>query len=320
MVVTIIGILIALLLPAVQSAREAAHRTACTNNLKQIGLALHAYHASHKRFPPASILQDDFPTVDRHNEEEWGWGAFILPQLEQQGLYDKLGVERRRLLDLFKDANDRHLLQTYLEVYHCPSDDEFDVLPHDVRHFYGDGNNAGAKIEVGKSNYVAVTGLYDKPGTFRNNGVFFNNSGIRMTEIRDGSSNTFAVGERDMRCGAASWCGCRNPPGPCHWGIYHNRGRVSKKLNSPDSSWPTPANWTSIYCDCCSEGFSSTHPGGGNFLFCDGSVHFINDDIHFSNGGLTQSQLTSGAAYDPDQLGLYQRLGIRNDKQPVSGF
>ncbi|MFH1267627.1 MAG: DUF1559 domain-containing protein [Planctomycetota bacterium] len=318
-VVTIIGILIALLLPAVQSARDAARKMQCGNNLKQIGLALHNYHVSHKSFPPASVLPPGSASYSL--KESWGWHVFILPQMEQQGLYDQLRVDELELIQLFGQSALRPLLQTHIAPYQCPSDEIMDTVPLNVREFKGDGNKSPT-IEVGKTNYAAVIGLFDKPiitSGMQNNGVFYNNSRVRIEDIRDGTSNTFAVGERDLRCGVASWPGTRNPPGPCHWGIYHNRGRVSKKLNSSESSWPTPTNWSQIYCDCCSEGFSSVHAGGANFLFCDGSVHFISDTIEFNNSNATLGN--PNAAYDASRLGLYQRLGCRKDGQPIdAGF
>ncbi|MDA1166079.1 MAG: DUF1559 domain-containing protein [Planctomycetota bacterium] len=189
-----------------------------------------------------------------------------------------------------------------------------------MRHFFGAGN--AAQIAIGKSNYPAVMGLYDIPGSFANNGVFYNNSSTGLKSITDGASNTFAVGERDTRCGAAHWAGCRNPPGPCHWGVYQNRGRISKKVNSPESV-PTPSQnshpgWDP--CDSCGEGFSSPHTGGAHFLLCDGSVQFINENIEFRNAGLTQAQLSSGTAFNSSNLGVYQRLGIIDDDATIGAF
>ncbi len=313
-VIAIIGILVALLLPAVQAAREAARRIQCSNNLKQIGIALNAYLASVGSFPPATVQFK--PDNNANIEEMWGWHVFIMPQMEQQNLYDALRVSDITLMDALKDANIRPHLQTYIAGYACPSDEKRATLSAQLRHFYGKGNNAGGKIEVGKSNYAAVHGLYDKDGLYENDGVFYNNSAVDDASIRDGLSNTFAVGERDSRCGAASWPGSRNPPGPCHWGVYHNRGRVSKKLNDPESSYSP--GWNA--CDSCSEGFSSSHPGGALFVYCDGSVHFITENIEFSNAGLTQGNLTGGKAYDATLLGIYQKLGIRNDGQPIGKY
>ena len=331
-VIAIIGILVALLLPAVQKARDAARRTQCSNNLKQIGIALHSYHTLLGVFPPGSVARNDVGS-SVSNEEEWGVHVYLMPHLEQGNIYDKLDVDNRRLMDCFAIAVDtanpdsaemKILLQTAIQVYQCPADESSATLDAGARHFYGKTNTGANKFEVGKTNYPAVCGLYDRPWSgsapYKNNGMFYTNSKLRMTDIKDGATNTFAFGERDMRCYAASWPGVRNPPGPCNWGVYHNRGRISFKLNSPEDpewhkangTWGNPANG---FCDNCSEGFSSRHSGGAFFLFCGGSVRFISDHVDYNNGGL--SQVTSGAPYDPQQLGVYQRLGIYNDGMPI---
>ena len=131
-VIAIIAVLIALLLPAVQQAREAARRSQCQNNLKQVGLALHNYHDIHNQFPMAFIRASDVART-----EGWGWGAMILPQLEQGNLYDTLGVSRYRLTDVLAGmkpdlatvAQRTAIFQTRLSVYICPSDDNDGLVP-----------------------------------------------------------------------------------------------------------------------------------------------------------------------------------------------
>ena len=322
-VIAIIGILIALLLPAVQAAREAARRAQCVNNLKQLALAVHNYEGALKVWPPGCIH-------DQELEESWGWGAFILPFIEQQPLYEDLGVTDRKLKQVFYAAAGRALLQTPLAEFRCPSDRTEPLLPKALRRFMGHGNNANGKIELSTSNYIACQGLHDKPAykendiwiIIPNNGCFYNNSHVRIDrDIPDGSSKTFMLGERDMRCGSAHWVGTRNPPGPCHWGVYHNRGRVSKKLNAPDAAWPreSDSKWPpgGTSCNSCGEGFSSSHPGGANFAFGDGSVHFIAETIDFNNAGVSINS-TAAQCSEPRLLGIYQRFGMRDDAQPVT--
>ncbi|MCA9249310.1 MAG: DUF1559 domain-containing protein [Planctomycetales bacterium] len=332
-VIAIIGVLVALLLPAVQSAREAARRTQCTNNLKQIGLALQNYHAALSVFPSGYIANSGTHS-QRTVEEGWGWHVLIMPYMEQTGLYDQLEVRsktlQQRLSDAASDAGVKALFQTELNGYLCPSDERSATLDPDKRHFYGLGNKA--KIAVGKTNYPGVAGLFDRAwnwqgnsvsggtGPFENNGALFGNSEIRMADIRDGTSNTFAVGERDMRCYAASWPGVRNPSWDCNWGIWHNLGIVRLKPNSHEDpvframpSKPNDARGT-WQCDSCTETFSSAHPGGILFAFCDGSVHFISDGIDSVEYPAQKIQ-----PYDPETLGTYQHLGVRNDGQVISG-
>jgi len=324
-VIAIIGILIALLLPAVQAAREAGRRASCINNLKQLALGLMNYHGPHNAFPPGFIH-------DANNTESWGWSVFVLPFIEQQPLYEKLKVKQRRLTELLAGgtAQEHALVQTVLSVYRCPSDTSPDLLPAGLcgggkpgRTFVGLGAPFGSPsgdyvgFQPATANYVGNAGLWDVASRVMNNGVFHGDSQVALAEIFDDTSNTFLLGERDKRCVSGTWIGARNPPGNGMYGSYHVRGRVSIKLNDPRD----PATSTNNGHDLCTEGFSSPHPGGGHFAFCDGSVHFISENISFSNAGLSDSQLRNQNVYfDPAQLGTYQRLGIRDDEQTVGEF
>jgi prepilin-type N-terminal cleavage/methylation domain-containing protein/prepilin-type processing-associated H-X9-DG protein len=314
-VIAIIGVLVALLLPAVQAAREAARRAQCNNNLKQIGIALHNYHDTLGSLPSGWIMK-------AANEAEWGWPAFILPFAEQQPLYEKLGVERRRLWTVVLDTNERTLLQTRLKMYRCPSDNTPPLSPAGSsglpchRHFQCSG--CDINFQLATSNYMGNFGFFDPNGTAEHSkdvlrtGVFHSNQPCRLRDITDGTSQTLAVGERDFRCRAGVWAGSRNPPGPDMWGSYFIRGRVSIKLNDPRS----PPNFCSE--TSCTEGFGSLHPGGALFLFCDGSVHFLNNNIQYDiSGGDPQSP---DGTLNMNQIGVYQRLGMRADGGVVQGF
>lgn len=320
-VIAIIAILVGLLLPAVQAAREAGRRSQCQNNLHQLGLAVLNYESSLKVFPRGCF--DDGVS---HNES-WGWGAYILPFMEYSALYKDLGVDTRKLTAVFATATGPTLLQTKITAFRCPSDTTPDLLPAEVRAFDGNGNTA--KIEVSTSNYVASAGMIggNNTSTVPNNGVFYNNSFTTTQQISDGLSSTFMLGERDLRDAAAYWVGVRNTQNACHWGAYENRARVSMVFNNnqlntvyspvqlPNSSDVSFTNGVND-CDCCSEGFDSSHPGGANFIFCDGSLRFIGDDIDFNNGGYTAGQTTMKSVTYPN-LGVYQKLGVRNDGQAV---
>jgi prepilin-type N-terminal cleavage/methylation domain-containing protein/prepilin-type processing-associated H-X9-DG protein len=315
-VIAIIGVLVALLLPAVQAAREAARRTQCNNNLKQIGLALHNYHDTLQTLPSGWLMKAT-------TEAEWGWTVFILPYAEQQPLYDRLRVNQRRLWDVVLDTTDRTILQTKLKMYRCPSDITPALSPAGAsglacnRHFQCTG--CDINFELATNNYMGNSGYFDPGGLAEHNlealrtGVFHANSRYNFKDITDGLSQTFAAGERDFRCRAGVWAGSRNPPGPDMWGSYFIRARVSVKLNDPRQP-PSQCSTTS-----CTEGFGSLHPNGALFLFCDGSVHFINNNIHYDENG-ADPQSNTGTPIDYLQLGAYQRLGMRNDGQNVAGY
>lgn len=318
-VIAIIAILIALLLPAVQQAREAARRSTCRNNLKQLGIGLHNYHDTNKMFPMGTMFQEN-------NYESWGWGAMMLPQIDQAPLFDQLAVNDRTLNEVLIDATSRPLLQSALEVFICPSDPTGPLMNNNVvnRHFNG-LSAIGTDFKAAKSNYVGVCGYNDpnQANPNRQTGVFHRLSAYRMRDIKDGPSNTFFVGERNDRCALGAWCGNRAPNGGGNQGAQYTMGRVSVPLNGPNGAHQ------------CREGFASDHPGGGHFLLGDGRVEFISENIDFRNhtadaGGTAdnpnrvRSNNTGNAAHLHDieraQLGIYQRLGMRNDDQPVGEF
>lgn len=326
-VITIIGVLVALLLPAVQAAREASRRSSCTNNLKQLGLAMHAYHDALGSFPPGYIY------VAR-DVEEWGWAVFLFPYLEESNRHEILKVNDGRLTDAIRDAQLRPRLQDRLSVFRCPSDEGGRLLPLTSRRF-DDGAAGIARFEPAISNYVGVLGLYDLAGNYPNNGVLFGNSAVSTRDIPDGTSHTLAIGERDINCSAGAWCGNKNPAGNRDDGIYFTVGRVSMPINAT-----APFQ--------CTEGFSSPHPGGANFLLCDGSVRFLSETISYVPSpsdpmGMDEMMYaegdmgTAGMMYAEDEfaveedgqgsldnyqtpgqdykgkIGVFQALGIRND-------
>ena len=320
-VIAIIAILIALLLPAVQQAREAARRSTCKNNLKQIGIGLHNYHDIQKMFPMGSMDQGT------NTYESWGWGALMLPQMDQGPLFDQLAVNDRTLSEVLTDATLRTLLQTPLEVFICPSDPTGPMMNNNVvnRHFNG-LSMVGTGFKAAKSNYVGVCG-YNDPNRLNANqqtGVFHRRNAYRLADIKDGPSNTFFMGERNDRCALGAWCGNRAPNGGGNQGAQYTMGRVSVPLNGPNGAHQ------------CREGFASDHPGGGHFLLGDGRVEFISENISFRNHTLdtaihggnnlarNRSNNNGNANHLNDieraQLGVYQRLGMRNDDQPVGNY
>ena len=226
-VITIIGILIALLLPAIQAAREAARRAQCCNNLKQLALGVMNYESTYKTYPVGCFDEN------KGKNEAWGWGAYILPYIEQGQLFNAMGVKTQELMALLKGPNSK-LAQTPIKTFRCPTDKTPDQVPWTLRRFDGNGNTA--KLELGTSNYAGNQGFWDKgsSGKYDMLGVLMDDT-IATKDITDGTSRTIMIGERDYKCGAAFWVGTRNPTGAAYWGVYECRGRISKEMNSPDT-------------------------------------------------------------------------------------
>jgi prepilin-type N-terminal cleavage/methylation domain-containing protein len=275
-VIAIIAILIGLLLPAVQKVREAANRMKCSNNLKQIGLAMHNYESRHGEFPPgfgSFVMPDDHSSP---NGPGWGWAAYLLEDLEQSNLHRRIDFSRSIL-----DSAHADVRTTVLSVFLCPSDPGKKVIP--VYQFDG-SFSGGILCDAARSNYVAVFGTgevgEDPPEVA--DGVFYRNSRTTTGDITDGLSNTFFVGERGSRLAMMTWVGA----------IYGS-GVPRQPLVGPAASWAgegagvhclghasnepghTP-NGSSLHVD----DFSSFHPTGVLFLRGDGSVRMLTDSVN----------------------------------------
>ena len=312
-VIAIIAILIGLLLPAVQKVREAAGRIKCQSNLRQFGVALHSYQDAHQRFPEGASTDP----YDNRNEA-WGWGAHTLPWLEQAPLADKLNVASKSLWEqeVAGDTVYPTLLKTLLPIFICPSDSGEMISPNTLR---AANTKLPSDFFPAKANYVGVSGTYENnhipnpPSQHDglNTGILYRDSRTKINDITDGTSNTFLVAERDMRCDAGSWVGNRRPDGGGESGARWSLGRVSIPFNSPIRG-----------NGGCDEGLSSAHLRGGNFLFADGSVRFLPDNIQFNNGGCWNDANGNPRTTCPESnfanIGVYQRLGIRNDGQPTN--
>jgi prepilin-type N-terminal cleavage/methylation domain-containing protein/prepilin-type processing-associated H-X9-DG protein len=339
-VIAIIGVLIGLLLPAIQKVRAAAARIQCANNLKQIGLALHAYHDSYNVLPPGCGLPAPTDSATYSASPAWGWGAFILPYLEQGSLYTQLGIGSQTIATALSSATQFPLLQTRLSVYLCPADGGAPVT-NDKRGFASGSHWSG--YYVGYSSYVGVSGtqyalttnggvpnrigvnLYSTTdptyfgGVPDGLGVLFTNSKIRIVDITDGTSQTFMVGERIYANTGGVWAGSRNTTTCGPGAMSEVMGTVCYNQNAPDAG--------NSY-----EVFSSWHTGGANYVYCDGSVHFISDNINFAFNDARNPDTRSGHGgeylpvpgsnlygLNPQSLGVYQLLGRRNDGQVIQG-
>ncbi len=324
-VIAIIAILIALLLPAVQQAREAARRTQCKNNLKQIGLAMHNYHDVHLTFPIGSSPRWSAAGAAVSQAEGWGWGARVLPYLEQAPLFEALEIndltlEAKLAQESPSGGGVLDAVFPPLTAFQCPTDTTGPRLRAGMRrpNFNGLGNTVAA-WRPPTSNYIGSTGLAevhipDNQADRRPRGVFYNDSKVKMRDITDGTSNTFMIGERDQRCGAGSWIGNRNPDGAGPLGNDYGLGRAYQVINDPISAGAVN----------CTDGFGSKHVGGAQFLFCDGSVHFLSENIDFDLQGApnrtANTNLFPGDFTDFNSIGIYQKLALIDDDLTLGEF
>jgi prepilin-type N-terminal cleavage/methylation domain-containing protein/prepilin-type processing-associated H-X9-DG protein len=286
-VIAIIAILIGLLVPAVQQVRESAARLTCKNNLKQIGLALHNYHGTYKRFPPGYLTQ-----VAADNSDlgpGWGWATFLFDDLEQRNL------KRRIRFDLqISDPANAQVRVTVLPILVCPTEDKTGT--------YTVVDGTGTPIcDVARSSYVAMNGVLGvSSDAFDNNGAFLRNRALRIADIRDGLSNTLFVGERSSDMSNPTWTGAvtngvvpaQRYPSPADQ--LANAEAASALVLSHGSRDHLPNNPLVFDADAT----ASFHVSGVNFLFGDGSVHSITNSI-------------SGA--------VYEALLTRAGGEPVSG-
>ncbi len=269
-VIGIIGVLLGLLLPAVQAARSAAQRIQCSNNLYQLGLALQNYHFSNRRFP-TGIVDPNYTL----------WSASLLPYLEQTRLYETLDFSAP--WESTTGPNGM-ACATYLSSYRCPVSDAPDHVS-----VQGVPNRVPASyLAVGSGTDTRESGnAPDHLGLRNRDGLMFLNSSTRFASIRDGTSNTFAIGEALFR---------PEVQGPDlsdvvqivdHWYIGSNGfGRVDGfpglvEVSEALGSTGVPINGMKldIFIDEKEIGFSSLHSGGVLFVFADGHVRFVDDQI-----------------------------------------
>jgi len=258
-VIAIIGILIALLLPAVQAAREAARRMRCGNNLKQIGLALHNYHDTYRTFPSGSMYNQGASYA-------WGMMALILPFLEQGNVYDTID---------FKATDcSTSILQLQAAGQPDPSSNPISVLicPSDPNGFQQHQSGPPISSDCGllyPGDYLGVAG--DDEGTAgcgeisQGNGVFYSLSSTKFSDVVDGTSGTLMVGERAM-------------PEDLVWGWMICGGTECEHYISAEAGLTLGANLSGSLPLLL---FWSWHPGGTHFAMTDGSVQFVSYSIDY---------------------------------------
>ncbi|HEY8503743.1 MAG TPA: DUF1559 domain-containing protein [Gemmataceae bacterium] len=314
-VIAIIGVLIALLLPAVQRVREAAHRTACVNNLKQLGLALHHCHDAQGAFPPGLTV------TGTNNLEMGGFGGFVplLPFLEQQNWTDRWDARKH-----WYEAPNAAIVSVELKVFYCPSNRTSGVIDMSFLE-----QTAGRPLpDLAACDYLLCKGAnaamcenVQVPGAFR--GVFDVNTRTRLADVRDGTGNTFAIGEgaggtprygirhfyqdaspaTDLFPGQSPYIDQSWSSGPTATNALRSIGLlqaatlgVTALRGGHDPAFDEPMNTPLVlpaldYNNGCTNagtarggydilsGFRSVHTGGCYFAFCDGSVRFVRETI-----------------------------------------
>jgi len=255
-VIAIIGILIAILLPAVQWAREAARAMRCKNNLKQIGLALHNYHDVHGSFPMGSSSD---------TTGAWGFLMSLMPQLDNANVPKTVNFENPDC------CNEIMLRQNASPAQPDPASTLFSVLacssdPNSERLHVSGGSISLPCGKLYPGSYLGVSGdvNFFGSGTTTGNGILFSLSRIRMADILDGTSNTMIVGERGIPSDLVlGWviCGANE--------LDQYLGAEYVPVPGRNAPWTDPVF----------QGFWSWHSGGAHFVFADGSVHFIRNSI-----------------------------------------
>jgi prepilin-type N-terminal cleavage/methylation domain-containing protein/prepilin-type processing-associated H-X9-DG protein len=334
-VIAIIGILISLLLPAVQAAREAARRSQCSNNLKQLGLALINHHDSIGAFPSGYQLARAPNGQYRYSGRwgAWSWNALVLPYIEQGTLSDQAKIVSQDLHTLLSDPNQRASIQMVIPTFRCPSDGNAPDLNDSSQRILKKSAappDAYGPTPGATSNYVGVHGTFwvysDQTHVTPTNpkpkdpaGIFYAPSSIRMVDITDGTSQTIMVGERawnalpDESNGdfAAVWCGTSDPNSINGATIRNTLGTTFTPINAPGGGM-------------ASGGFSSLHTSGAQFLFADGHVSFLSQSIDFNllgSGDPTTSTDPNSPLLNPiSMMGTYQRLANRSDGLAIGSF
>ncbi len=283
-VIAIIGILIALLLPAIQAAREAGRRAQCSNNLKQIGLALLNYESASKAFPPGGLWSGN-------GSYGFSWIVRILPFAEENAIYQKLdwsGANYGGALGWLgqNSANAQTLGYVQFPFLYCPSS----TLPILVLNTGGWTVNTSGTMYAGNSGATNDVTAHDKsanggaPGRISFGGVLISLANVRMADIRDGTTNTIMVGEQSDWCqdGFGNQSDCRSDcthgfqmgPGNDGWDRIFNITTVVNGINEKS------ANAFGVPGNCGpNRAIQSVHPGGAHMLAADGSVHFVAETL-----------------------------------------
>ncbi|MEX1041769.1 MAG: DUF1559 domain-containing protein [Pirellulaceae bacterium] len=299
-VIAIIGVLVALLLPAVQQAREAARRMQCANTMKQLGLAMHNYHDTHRLLPSGNIvfgfLSDNCRASNREDPYGHGapWTVLILPYIEQTNRHEQFDF---RMPFTFTSQGDSPNKPFQLEpnpFFHCPSS-SLTRSTHRTSHYYGVSGGGTPHCNwtsLGYSNF--------------NNGSLFLGSEMGLKDQKDGTSNVFLVGEQSAETHGSNANYSGDQAGTAIPWAAGSRADASHGMhaNLAGAQFPINSHLDQAAADVHRWGvmtrtFHSDHPGGCHFLMGDGSTQFVPETIN---------------------LNVYRTLGIRNDGLPTGGL
>ncbi|MEN1678426.1 MAG: DUF1559 domain-containing protein [Planctomycetota bacterium] len=250
-VIAIIGILISLLLPAVQSAREAARRTMCLNNITQIVLATHNYEFTYEHLPPG-VVEPEGPVRSEASGQHLSWVYQLLPYLEERAIYKHIDAEAGAYTPDNSEAR-----TAVISVFVCPS-------------FPGDDLNDDETAAI--SNYAGCHHDSEAPIDGDNNGLLFLNSKVRYDDIFDGSTHTILIGEMFPSPNTLGWLsGTR--------ATLRNTSAFEEYAQRVEDLWPrlTQGKVPAPMGPLDVGGFGSSHPGGAQFGFADGSCRFLTD-------------------------------------------
>jgi len=301
-VIAIIGVLVALLLPAVQAARESARRAQCQNKLRQLGVALHNFYSVKTQFPAGvESTEDRCPPFGRI--ERIPWTVAVLPYMEQQALYDRFDLDEH-FVSRFRSRNDSvngPFQFVPLPAFKCPSNARSNESTVQTDYVGSAGGGAG-------TDSVDLPGLVSTPPQcfaggsplrpFYDNGIFFINSEISVANITDGTSKTYMLGEtyymrtsEDPNVGTnyPSWAAGMDAGSGPDWPSYQTMIAAVLPINTPNKEqWRNSAWFMTVY--------SSMHPGGCHMVMADSSAHFLSDSI---------------------DLNVHRSLGARDDTLPL---
>lgn len=330
-VIAIIGILVALLLPAVQAARESANRMQCSNKLKQLALAMHNYNDTYKTLPPAWITAIPPGYTGPRNLQAannwpcWSWGALILPFIEQRPLHNQLTVgsplhlEQARIISVSAAGN--NILQKRMDAFLCPTSPPLPINDHFARRI-GSGTN---QVPANVANYTSTSSYIVVNSTYRSlevggpvvqvaaeEGAFIENRGRDFSAIQDGASNVMAIGERvwQIKTRPNPLTNTGSTPSIIYvigagnvFGITRRNDGTNDPQGEDIRTAVTGIGQPRLNLNdygtrfWARRGFSSRHTGGAQFAFCDGAVHFVSETIN--------------ADHDADQITNYATDLIR---------